>query len=61
MTFVPSQYKAVELPFGTEIPVPEVVFNVIAKPPVVLFLTIYRLDDVGQITFRPEVNAPLNT
>jgi hypothetical protein len=58
-TFVPSQYKAVILPAGTEIPLPPEVFRVTAKPPVVLFLIKYSLEAAGQITFRAAVSAPV--
>ena len=37
-TFVPSQYSAAYLPFGTLMPVPPLVLSVTANPPVVLFL-----------------------
>ena len=58
-TFVPSQYRAMYLPLGTEIPVPPVVFRVTAKPPVVPFLMKYSLDLVGQTTLRAAPKVPV--
>ena len=39
MTSVPSAYTITVLPFGMAIPVPDTVFTVISKPPVVLSVT----------------------
>jgi hypothetical protein len=61
ITLVPSHISTITLPLGTEIPVPAVVFNVTAKPPVVAFLKKYSLLAVGTITFLATVRATEET
>jgi hypothetical protein len=58
-TFVPSQRSTMDLPLGTEIPVPAEVLSVSAKPPVVAFLMKYSLDAVGHTTLRAAVRVPV--
>jgi hypothetical protein len=53
------QYNTDFLPFATAIPVPEAVFKVIAKPPVVLFETKYSFETAGQIMLVAPLGVPV--
>jgi hypothetical protein len=56
---VPSHITTIDLPLGIVTPTPAAALTVIAKPPVVEFLTKYSLLVLGTMRFRAALIAPV--
>jgi hypothetical protein len=59
-TSKPLQYKSLKAPLATATPVPALVFTVTANPPVLLFTTMYVLDELGTMRLRAAVSVSVD-